>query len=49
MENTFKLKMEKFNGINFLLWKLKMEDLFVDPDIWVAISGTKPTSMKYER
>ena len=40
--------MEKFNGTNFELWKLKMEDLLVDRDLCVAISGTKPTGMKDE-
>ena len=36
------LEMENLNGTNFELWKLKMDDLVVDIDIWVAISKTKP-------
>jgi hypothetical protein len=40
--------MEKFNGTNFELWKLKMEDLLIDRDLWVAVSGTKPIGMKDE-
>jgi hypothetical protein len=28
----FKMKIEKFNGNFFELWKLKMEDLLVDRD-----------------
>ena len=30
--------MEKFNGSNFELWKLKMEDLLEDRDLWEAAS-----------
>jgi len=37
--------MEKFNGTNFELWKLKIEDLLVDQYLWVVVSGTKPTGM----
>ena len=34
---------EKFNDQNFELWKLKMEDLLVDREQWIAVdSGTKP-------
>jgi hypothetical protein len=37
--------MEKINDTNFALWKLKMEDLVIDQDLWIVVSGTKPTSM----
>jgi hypothetical protein len=30
MEINLKMEIEKFNGKRFELWKLKMEDLFVD-------------------
>ena len=49
MESTSgKIEIEKFNGSNFELWKLKMEDLLVDHDLWLDVSGTKPTGMKQE-
>jgi hypothetical protein len=40
--------MEKFNGTIYEMWKLDMEDILVDRDLWVAVSGTKPTDMKDE-
>jgi hypothetical protein len=45
MVSTSKLEMENFNGTNFELWKLKMEDLLIDQDLWVTIRGTKPIGM----
>jgi hypothetical protein len=48
MVSTSRLEMEKFNGTNFELWKLKMEDLLIDQDLWVVVSGTKPIGMKDE-
>lgn len=43
-----KIEIEKINGSNFELWKLKMEDLLVDHDLWIVVSGMKPTGMKQE-
>ena len=44
-----KIKIEKFNDKSFELWKLKMEDLLVDKDKWIAVDrGTKPTTMSNE-
>jgi len=43
-----KFEIEKFNGSNFELWKLKMEDMLVDHDLWEAVSGTKPIVMSQE-
>lgn len=43
-----RVDIEKFNGGNDELWKLKMEDLLVDGDLWVTVSGTKLASMKQE-
>jgi hypothetical protein len=38
------MEIEKFNGKRFDLWKLKMEDLLVDRDQWIAVYlGTAPT------
>ena len=43
------IKIEKFNGQNFELWKLKMEDLLVDIAQWIAVDpGTKPTTLSDE-
>ena len=43
------IEIEKFNGQSFELWHLKMEDLLVDKDQWMAVdSGTKPTEMSNE-
>jgi hypothetical protein len=43
-----RVEIEKFNGDNFELWKLKMEDLLVDRDLWTVVSGTMPSYMKQE-
>ena len=49
MENSGKIKIEKFNGHIFELWKLKMEDLLVDKDQWITVDlGTKPMAMSDE-
>lgn len=48
MTSTSRLEMDKFNGTNFELWKLKIEDLLVDRDLQVAISRTKNFGMKDE-
>ena len=49
MATSRKIEIEKFNGQIFELWKLKMEDLLVDKDQWIAVDpGTKPMVMSYE-
>ena len=49
MASSGKIEIEKFNGQSFELWKLKMEDLLVDKDQWIAVDlGTKPTAMSDE-
>eukprot|EP00253_Pinus_taeda_P026116 PITA_26116 len=49
MESSRKIEIEKFNGQNFELWKLKMEDLLVDKDQWIAVDqGTKLTRVTDE-
>ena len=46
MTSGGKIEIEKFNGQSFELWKLKMEDLLVDKDQWIAVDlGTKPMAM----
>ena len=49
MASSGKIEIEKFNVQSFELWKLKMEDLLVDKDQWIAIYlGTKPTGVSDE-
>ena len=49
MASGGKIEIEKFNGQSFELWKLKMEDILVDKDQWIAVDpGTKPTTMSDE-
>ena len=43
-----RIEIEKFNGTNFELWKLKMEDMLLDRDLWTTVSGNKPSGMKQE-
>jgi len=49
MESSGKIKIEKFNGQGFELWKLKMEDLLVDKDQLIVVDmGTKPIAISTE-
>jgi hypothetical protein len=42
--SSSRIEIEKFNGKNFELWKLKMEDLLVDKEQWIVVDpGTQPT------
>jgi len=44
MASGGKIEIAKFNGQSFELWKLKMEDLFVDKDHQIMVDpSTKPT------
>ena len=44
--SSSRVEIQKFNGYNFELWKLQMEDLLVDKEQWAAVDlGTKPTAM----
>jgi hypothetical protein len=43
MASSSRIEIEKFNGKNFELWKLKMEDLLVDKEQWIVVDpGTQP-------
>lgn len=43
------IDIENFNGSSFELWKLKMEDLLADRDLWGVVTATsKPLGMKQE-
>jgi hypothetical protein len=37
MASSSRIEIEKFNGKNFELWKLKMEDLLVDKEQWIVV------------
>jgi len=43
-----RIEVEKFNGSNFKLWKLKMEDMLINRDIWEAISDVKFAAMSQD-
>jgi hypothetical protein len=44
MESSYRIEIEKFNGKNFELWKLNMEDLLVDKEQWIIVDpSTQPT------
>jgi hypothetical protein len=36
MASSSRIEIEKFNGKNFELWKLNMEDLLVDKEQWIC-------------
>ena len=45
MVSNYRINIEKFNGKNLELWKLKMEELLVDKEQWIVVDpGTHPTS-----
>ena len=49
MASSSRIEIEKFNGQNFEVWKLKMEDLLVDQEQWATVDlGTKPTGVSTE-
>ena len=49
MASSGEIDIEKLNGQNFELWKLKMGDLLVDKGQWIKVDpGTKPTTMSDE-
>jgi hypothetical protein len=37
MERSYRIEIEKFNGKNFELWKLKMKDLLVYKEQWIVV------------
>ena len=48
MEEDSKFRVEKFNGQNFPLWKMQMEDYLYQKDLSLPLSRKtkKPTAMK---
>jgi hypothetical protein len=48
MASSSRIEIEKFNGKNFELWKLKMEDLLVDKEQWITVDpSTQPIGTPY--
>ena len=47
MAKDGKFWVEKFNGQNFLLWKMQMEDYLYQKDLYLPLSGKtkKPAAM----
>ena len=37
MTSSSRIKIENFNGKNFDLWKLEMEDLLVNKEQWIVV------------
>jgi hypothetical protein len=50
MEEDGKFRVEKFNGQNYQLWKMKMEDYLYQKDLFLPLGGitNNPTTMKEE-
>ena len=44
-----KIKIEKFNGTNYSFWKMQMEDVLFQRDLYQPIIGSKPTDMEQEK
>ena len=39
MEDKGKARVENFNGQNFQLWKMQMEDYLYQKDLWKLLEG----------
>jgi hypothetical protein len=50
MSEDGKFRVEKFNGQNYQLWKMQMEDYLYQKDLFLPLSGVakKPVAMKDE-
>ena len=42
MSGGSRIEIEKFDGTRFDLWKMKMEDLLCDRELWSAIEKERP-------
>ena len=51
MSEDRKFRVEKFNGQNYQLWKMQMEDNLYQKDLFLPLSGVakKPAAMKDEK
>jgi hypothetical protein len=46
MVRSSRIDIERFNGNNFEIWNLKMEDIITDREKWTTIYlATQPTRM----
>ena len=43
-----KVKIEKFNGVDFGFWKMQIEDYLYQKNLYQPLLGEKPESMKKE-
>ena len=50
MAEEGKFRVEKFNGQNYQLWNMQMEDYFYQKDLYLPLGGKakQPTTMKDE-
>lgn len=49
MDSTSRrVDIKNLNEKNFMLWKLKVEDMLIDQDLWVVMFGNKPLGVKQE-
>ena len=50
MAEDLKVRVEKFNGQNYPLWKMQMEDYLYQKDLYLPLGGkaAKPAAMKDE-
>ena len=39
MADEGKLRVDRFNGLNFELWKMQMEDYLYQKDLWKPLEG----------
>ena len=39
MADEGKLRVDRFNGQNFQLWKMQMEDYLYQEDLWKSLEG----------
>ena len=39
MADEGKMRVDRFNGQNFQLWKMKMEDYLYQKDLWKLLEG----------
>jgi hypothetical protein len=50
MVSSSRIEREQFNGHNFELLNIKMEDIIVDQEQWTMIClGTQPTGMSTDK
>ena len=48
MAEDGKFRVEKFNGKNFALWKMQMEDYLYQKDLYLPLSGKNKEVDGYE-